>query len=57
MTEVDVYLQDRVLEGAIKRLTMLMETGYLPRQMYDDLQCVRTAAIAWQIIHNPRKEP
>jgi hypothetical protein len=36
------------LEMAIKRITMLMQTSYLPRHLMADLQTLMNAATAWQ---------
>jgi hypothetical protein len=39
------------LEMAMKRISMLMQTGYLPRHMMADLQTIMNAAMAWEITH------
>jgi hypothetical protein len=39
------------LEMALKRISMLMETNYLPHIMKADLQTIMNAAMAWQMLH------
>jgi hypothetical protein len=43
------------LEMSMRRLAMLMQTGYLPRNMMNDIQTVINAAMAWQIMIEERE--
>jgi hypothetical protein len=36
------------LEMAMKRISTLMQTGYLPRHLMADLQTLMNAAMAWE---------
>jgi hypothetical protein len=38
------------LEMAMKRITLLMESKYLPRLLIDDLQTIMNAAMAWRMM-------
>ncbi|HEY7415672.1 MAG TPA: hypothetical protein VH593_10810 [Ktedonobacteraceae bacterium] len=49
LSEGKVDLDDHRLEMAMKRIAQLMQTGYLPRNLTDDLQIIMNAATAWQI--------
>jgi hypothetical protein len=44
------------LEMAMKRIAMLMQTGYLPRTMMADLQTIMNAAMAWEVLRKKEEE-
>lgn len=48
---------DTPITAAAKRMTMLLETGYLPEAMSRDIKILMQGAMAFEVVTRPDNKP